>query len=303
MPITDQSNVAQHRCPRYMLVGAFVPFSEKEARRRHEQEIRDRHKQGLEGPVPIETLTKPDSQTLYFVEMLAEKSEAPTALREMINKIENMHKCKAVYRVHGDRAQELTGLRHRKYLEQQGVMVTSTAGYDSNSNGRAERAVRFFQEKARTLLATNIRSEKFQAKLKTLWPFAVQHASEVHRREALGLPRCKFEFGQCILSRVNKPESKFDPKLHKVIFLGFAPNVTNGYWVINKNDKIELTSNITEDPDFDKMDPMMEPTFKEHDRPQPELDDSSDDHKHKSCLLYTSPSPRDGLLSRMPSSA
>ena len=27
------------------------------------------------------------------------------------------------------------------------------------------------------------------------------------------------------------------------------------------------------------------------------------DHKTKTCLLYTSPSPRDGLLSRMPSSA
>ena len=25
--------------------------------------------------------------------------------------------------------------------------------------------------------------------------------------------------------------------------------------------------------------------------------------RHKTCLLYTSPSPRDGLLSRMPSSA
>ena len=25
--------------------------------------------------------------------------------------------------------------------------------------------------------------------------------------------------------------------------------------------------------------------------------------EHKACLLYTSPSPRDGLLSRMPSSA
>ena len=25
--------------------------------------------------------------------------------------------------------------------------------------------------------------------------------------------------------------------------------------------------------------------------------------RHKGCLLYTSPSPRDGLLSRMPSSA
>ena len=29
----------------------------------------------------------------------------------------------------------------------------------------------------------------------------------------------------------------------------------------------------------------------------------SDDNRHWSCLLYTSPSPRDGLLSRMPSSA
>ena len=26
-------------------------------------------------------------------------------------------------------------------------------------------------------------------------------------------------------------------------------------------------------------------------------------HQHMGCLLYTSPSPRDGLLSRMPSSA
>ena len=30
---------------------------------------------------------------------------------------------------------------------------------------------------------------------------------------------------------------------------------------------------------------------------------SNTNHKEKSCLLYTSPSPRDGLLSRMPSSA
>ena len=37
------------------------------------------------------------------------------------------------------------------------------------------------------------------------------------------------------------------------------------------------------------------------------LEDISDDHQHIDliyyCLLYTSPSPRDGLLSRMPSSA
>ena len=31
--------------------------------------------------------------------------------------------------------------------------------------------------------------------------------------------------------------------------------------------------------------------------------DRSDAQTHPTCLLYTSPSPRDGLLSRMPSSA
>ena len=33
------------------------------------------------------------------------------------------------------------------------------------------------------------------------------------------------------------------------------------------------------------------------------LDAGADDYMVKPCLLYTSPSPRDGLLSRMPSSA
>ena len=147
---------------------------------------------------------------------------------KIINRIENQHKCKAVYRVHADRAQELTGDRHRTFLENQGITVTSTAGYDSNANGRAERAVLYFLQKARTLLSSNIRSEKFQDKLQGLWTFAVQHAGEVHRREVFGEPRCKYEFGQIVLSRVNEPLTKFAPRLQKVLFLGFAPNVTNG---------------------------------------------------------------------------
>merc|ERR1711867_366475 len=248
----------------------------KDAKKRYDQEVRDRQEQGLEGPVDMEQLTKPGSKTLYFVEVLAERSEAPSAVLRIVNRIENMHKCKAVYRVHTDRALELVAPRPKNFLENNGVMVTSTAGHDSNANGRAERAIRFFQEKARTLLATNIRSEKFQEKLKILWPFAVQHAGEVHIREVLGLPRCKFEFGQSILSRVNKPNTKFDPKLHKVIFLGFAPNVTNGYWVMNKKDRIELTSNVTEDPEFDRVEPWIEPALKDEVRPEPKPDDRTD---------------------------
>ena len=151
-----------------MLVGAFVPFSEREAKARYEREVQDRRATGLEGPVQLETTTKPNSQTLYYVELFAEKSDSSAGLMRILNRIENQHKCKAVYRVHADRAQELTGDRHRTFLENQGITVTSTAGHDSNANGRAERAVQFFLQKARTLLSSNIRSEKFQEKLKGL---------------------------------------------------------------------------------------------------------------------------------------
>ena len=34
----------------------------------------------------------------------------------------------------------------RRAVENRGICVTSTVGYDSNANGRAERAVQFFQE-------------------------------------------------------------------------------------------------------------------------------------------------------------
>ena len=73
IPISDQLNIGQHRYPKYMLVGAFIPFSERDAVRRYEQEVRDRYAMGLEGPVLMEQFTKPNSQTLYFVELLAEK--------------------------------------------------------------------------------------------------------------------------------------------------------------------------------------------------------------------------------------
>ena len=155
LPVTDQPNIARHRYPKYLLAGAFIPFSQKEALDHYNQELRDRQATGLQGPVPKIEFTKQNSPSVYFVELMAERSEAPHALRKMINKIEYMHKCKAVYRVHADRAPELTGDRAKSYLENNGVMVTSTAGYDSNANGRAERAVQFFQTRSRTLLCTN----------------------------------------------------------------------------------------------------------------------------------------------------
>ena len=135
----------------------------------------------------------PPNKSVYFVEVIPTNlstSDTYPALQRMINRIQNLHKCKAVYRLHADRAHELSGTRVRGLLESMGVAVTSTAGYDSNANGRAERAIRWIKDEVKTFLVSNIHSEKFQEKIQSLWTFAAQHAAEVHCRQAFGLPPC-----------------------------------------------------------------------------------------------------------------
>ena len=55
-----------------------------------------------------------------------------------------------------------------------------------------------------------------------------------------------------MLARIKEPLTKFSSKAQRVVFLGFAPNVTNGYFVIKPDYKIELTSNIEDEPIFDE---------------------------------------------------
>ena len=66
LPVTDRRE-KEELWPRYMIVGAFVPFSPKEVQDRYDQERRDRIAAGLEGPVQMETTVSQKGQTLYFV--------------------------------------------------------------------------------------------------------------------------------------------------------------------------------------------------------------------------------------------
>ena len=87
----------------------------------------------------MEQTVSDKGQTLYFVEVVATRSTenvAPAVLR-IINRINNLHKVKAVYRLHADRARELSGEKAWDMFEQVGVTVTSTANYDSNAGEKA----------------------------------------------------------------------------------------------------------------------------------------------------------------------
>ena len=103
LPVTDRRE-KEELWPRYMVVGAFVPFTPKGAQDRYDQERRDRIAAGLEGLVQMETTVSQKGQTLYFVELVSSKETKNTspAILRMINRINNLHKCKAVYRLHAD---------------------------------------------------------------------------------------------------------------------------------------------------------------------------------------------------------
>ena len=79
--------------------------------------------------------------------------ETIPALEDIVNEANNLYTRKAAWRVHSDRAGELASPTVKAYFRQKGVRVTSTAGYEPNSNGRAENAAGIIKEKARVMLA------------------------------------------------------------------------------------------------------------------------------------------------------
>ena len=74
LPVTDRRE-NQELWPRYMVVGAFMSYTPKEAEDRYEQERRDRIAAGLEGPVQLEEVVSKTGQTLYFVEVVPTRNK------------------------------------------------------------------------------------------------------------------------------------------------------------------------------------------------------------------------------------
>ena len=227
LPVTDRP-VSQAKNPVYFLVGAFVPFSREEANGIYVAETEITHAHNIQGPVQLETQVDDKKKTLYFTEVLPSKRVEGTepALLRMKARIDSMHRCKAVFRIHADRAQELSGERISAAMAKLGVLVTSTAGVDSNANGRAERGVRWVKELSRTLLMAFFGGTLPIDDRKMLWPFAVTHCVECHLREFLGEPECKFAFGNIVMVWVKEPLDSWEPRYRKAVFLGYAPDVS-----------------------------------------------------------------------------
>ena len=95
---------------------------------------------------------------LYYAEPLVGRTLASVqpALERIVNQTNLTFKAnvvsQVVYRWHGDKAPELTGPKAKEWGRSRGIVVTSTAGYEPNANGRAERAIGVLKERTRAMM-------------------------------------------------------------------------------------------------------------------------------------------------------
>ena len=104
-----------------------------------------------------------------FLETKSVKETLP-AMQSIINEIHCHFKCKAVFRIHADRAKELTGEEIDDHFCRQGIRVTETPGYEPNANPRADSAVGVVKTRARIML------QSLADEGRPCWPLALQHA-------------------------------------------------------------------------------------------------------------------------------
>ena len=84
-----------------------------------------------------------------------------------------------------------------------------------------------------------------------MWPFVAQHAAEVQKRQVYGEECCAYEFASLVLVKVKEPKDVLEPRFRLALFLGYAPAVTHGYYVLHKDGRVEMTSNLQEKPVMD----------------------------------------------------
>ena len=155
--------------PKAMKAGDKLWVDERAAQ---EQAVDAAEEEPLEGnhEIPVDHL--------YFVKPLKSKSSKHVlmAIQEIVLQLrqENL----PVVRIHSDRAHEMRSLALRAWTLDNGIWLTRTEGQSPQSNGTAERAVRFLKGRARMLLrASGLGTEH--------WATAMEAAAHRQREERL----------------------------------------------------------------------------------------------------------------------
>ena len=254
---------------KYALVGAFLPPSKPElvVRSMLEQHAKlealtsdlwrinqEEHDptQDLRESVPqepIRTDEKGAPVSQYFVEFVTSKGQQDTlvALQRMFCRIEARYSgAHVIWRLHGDRAMELTGNMISAWANSRGVHVTRVVAKSPSTNGIVERAIGILKQDARRLLLSLPITP-----VNTLWPFAVLRAATLQRlrrmmKTPLGIP---FGAQVVVLKREDKVgETMWDAQTEAAVALGQDPDSRGGgYFVWNvARGRVQIHRNLKE---------------------------------------------------------
>ncbi|CAK0867649.1 unnamed protein product [Prorocentrum cordatum] len=173
------------------------------------------------------------AKTWYFVVPLENKrfETCKKGLEQILAMIRSEFEgANVVYRIHGDRASELTGTKSKEHFAKQGILVTSAPGYEPNNNPRAEKGIGLVKLRARAMLLSFTDPRDRQ----DLWPMAVQHAAWCSRMAAQGRQTNCPAFGAKVSSSVKDlPHDMLSERAVDSIFLGVDPESA---WLVGRID-------------------------------------------------------------------
>ncbi|CAE7767290.1 RE2 [Symbiodinium sp. CCMP2592] len=181
---------------------------------------------------------------LYFVKPLKGKKakQVMQAIQEIILELKHMNL--PVVRIHSDRAHELRSPALREWTLGQQIMLTRTEGQSPQSNGTAERAVRYLKGQARLLLRTSGLPTSH-------WATAMVTAAHNQREKRLNpetfSPVCPYGTRVAIKKKRYSDGGKHDLMPHwvKGTYLGPVWDVRNGSAVLeDENGRIMVTTNV-----------------------------------------------------------
>ena len=191
----------------------------------------------------IGDLSKPvEMETIYMVYPVRARrgGDVMLAIQEAVLRLKLLGF--PVARLHSDRGSEFASKGLRKWLLERDIFHTRSEALVPQTNGCAERAVRWFKTRAKTLL------DGAKVPLK-YWTLAMQHAANRRIHERLGIQRPKLlQFGERVMIRrkVFGNNKKYDltDRWEEAVYLGLSDTIKGGAVVLRPSGVLTETLNL-----------------------------------------------------------
>lgn len=221
----------------YALVGVYSPLRDDERQAVFESIGAQQKWIETVGGIPVETdgdeggdypivIENDKAKVWPYVKILSSKKdpEVLAALQSMVAQINHGCSVSAVWGIHSDVGGGFSSVACQRWCAQQGIRRTTTVGYESSGNSKAERLIGTLKDLIRRLLAGAGLSTQY-------WAYSMCHACILSRYsvQSRKIPKGWPCFGERVLARHREdPHDDFKNRAFKGMYLGAISNIMLG---------------------------------------------------------------------------